>query len=128
LEYSDHAFFDVKHMDSKRHQELTGVRNEVILHSLKKTSEIHPSITVRIPLILGYNDEPENILKTAEFVCELKNIYKIEILPYINFGISKYEMLGVTYELLDVKPPSSSLIRDRADIVRSYGLECEVMD
>lgn len=128
LEYSDHVFFDVKHMDSKRHQELTGVRNEVILHNLKKTSEIHPSITVRIPLIPGYNDEPENIRKTAEFVCELKNIYKIEILPYINFGISKYEMLGVTYKLLDVKPPSSVLIRERVNIIRSYGLDSNVMD
>jgi pyruvate formate lyase activating enzyme len=124
----DQVFFDLKHMDSRRHRELTGVPNEPILHNLEMASRVHDEITVRIPLIPGFNDEPQNIRRTAEFVRSLGNINRIEILPYVSFGRSKYEMLNLTYTLPRVKSPSSYVMGDRVTMVRKCGLECNIVD
>ena len=128
LEYSDQVFFDVKHMDSKRHQELTGVRNEFIHHNLELASQFHPSITVRIPLIPGLNDEPQNIRKTAEFVRRLRNIKNIEILPYVDFGKSKYEMLDLPYKIPYVKSPPPELLERTMNIIKSCDVDCSIVD
>jgi pyruvate formate lyase activating enzyme len=128
LELSDQVFFDVKHMDSKRHYQFTGVKNELILNNLKRASTLHHSITVRIPLVPGFNDASNNIRKTAEFVRSLKKNIKIELLPYINFGISKYEMIGATYQLSAVKSPSPDLLKDRMDIIKDYDIDCCVVN
>lgn len=128
LELSDRVFFDLKHMDSQRHKTLTGMKNELILDNLRKASQTHDSITVRIPLVPGLNDSAQNIRETAEFVQSLGTISKIEILPYVNFGISKYEMLGRTYKLPNVCSPSNDLVKDKIDIIMSYGIDCSIVD
>ena len=57
----DLFLYDLKHMDSVRHREVTGVPNEVILENLKKLAEHGHKILVRIPLIPGINDDEENL-------------------------------------------------------------------
>ena len=37
------------------------------------------------------------------FIKDLKNIEKVELLPYHTMGVNKYEELGLNYELKDVK-------------------------
>jgi len=128
LEFVDQVFFDLKHMDSKKHFRLTGVRNGLILQNLEKTSKLHHSITVRFPLIPGVNDAAENINGLAKFVCNLRNISKIEIIPYVDFGLPKYEMLNLMYQLPNVKPPSPDIIRQTLDIIQSYDIKCTVAD
>lgn len=123
---ADQVFFDLKHMNSKRHKELTGVTNELILENLKRSSRAHPSITTRIPLVPGLNDSPENIRKTAKFVRALGTVTRIELLPYVTYGSSKYEMLDLVYGLPDVQSPSADLLRDRVGIVKDCGVDCIV--
>ena len=45
-----------------------------------------------------------------------------ELLPYMRFGLGKYDMLGRMYELNDFEPPTEeSLERLRAIIDESFG-------
>lgn len=127
LEYSDQVFFDLKHMDPKEHHKLTGVKNDLILINLKKASEIHRHIIVRIPIIPGFNDGRDNIIQTAKFVKSIENISKIEMLPYVNFGKSKYEMLDLTYEIPDVESPSSDRLRNLKNLINQYGVDCDII-
>lgn len=126
LEYIDLLYFDIKHMDSRIHKELTGVPNELILENVKKASEMRP-IIIRIPLIPGYSDSEENLVNTAKFVANLgDNFLRIELLPYHTFGIGTYEQLGRIYELKDVEPPSEEYMQKLKEIIESCGVKAQV--
>ncbi len=97
------VFVDLKHMDSKKHKELTGVPNEVILENItllcSLSMELDLRVIVRIPFIPGYTDEDENIIQSARFVATLPGSPELNLLPYHNMGEKKYEMIGKTYSL-----------------------------
>lgn len=59
--YVDIFLYDVKLMDSGKHQDVTGVPNELILSNLRWLSEHYPKIIVRVAIIPGINDDEENI-------------------------------------------------------------------
>ncbi|MEY7999013.1 glycyl-radical enzyme activating protein [Clostridium sp. Mt-5] len=94
FEELDFIFVDIKHMDGKRHRELTGVDNSIILENIKKIGELNKPVVVRIPLVKGINDTEENIVSAAKYVKKHVPCGKMEILPYHNLGESKYETIG----------------------------------
>lgn len=103
LPYVDTFLYDLKLMDSAKHQHFIGVPNERILENLKKLDERHAAINIRIPLIEGVNCDEENIAATLEFLKQIHPV-KVNLLPYHNTGKSKYERLQQRYaeELLHV--------------------------
>jgi len=81
---------DVKHMDSEKHREGTGASNELILENLKRLNQdFNNDIVVRVPLIPGYNDDEDNINKTLEFLCALKRVKGVDLLPFNVFPTIK---------------------------------------
>ena len=126
LEHIDLLYFDIKHMDSRIHEEITGIPNEIILKNARKASEMRP-IIIRIPLIPGLNDSEENLLNTGIFASELgENLLRIELLPYHKFGTGTYEQLGREYKLKDVEPPSEEYMNKLKKIIESCGVKVQV--
>jgi pyruvate formate lyase activating enzyme len=103
-EYTDLFLFDLKMMNPKRHLEWTGVTNDSILDNLTMLSRIHDSIWIRIPVIPGINDSPEDFTAMASFLSPLSGIKQVNLLPYHKMGQVKLERLGRRYRLhrLDV--------------------------
>lgn len=128
LEYIDAFFIDIKHMDSAIHKKLTGVGNELILDNIKKIASHGSPITIRTPIIPGYNSSEENIAAIADFIKDLPNIREYELLPYHNLGASKYKSLGLEYSLSDVQSPSDEnmkmLVKLANRILQPYGKQC----
>lgn len=124
LPYIDYMFFDLKCMDSARHKELTGAGNEVILHNLKAIQQYNIPCTIRTPIIPGLNDSEENIRATAEFISELPNVKEYELLPYHDFGVSKYASLGIDYELSEIETPGDEHMMDLTRIANSVLMPC----
>lgn len=99
-EYTDLFLYDIKHMDSDRHYELTGVRNEWILGNLKCLLENRHNVMIRIPLLKGVNDSERDIVRLTEFLTpyrENRNFKGIELLPYHRMGVNKYNQLRWDY-------------------------------
>jgi len=105
LPYADTFLFDLKHMDSKKHKEYTGVPNELVLENARKLAMHDANLVFRMPVIPGINDTEENIKQTAEFA-KWCNADYLELLPYHKLGINKYEMLGKRYQLPEIVCPS----------------------
>lgn len=106
LTYIDAMFMDIKIIDPKKHEEITGRSNDLILSNIKKISAYGIPLTIRTPIVPGYTDSQENIRGIAEFVSTLPTVKEYELLPYHNFGESKYGALGKPYLLKGVQPPS----------------------
>jgi pyruvate formate lyase activating enzyme len=123
LRYVDLLHFDLKHMDPRRHEELTGQSNQLILGNLRKVLRIREpqDVVIRIPVIPGCNDSVENIRESATFVAEL-GFSQIELIPYHEFGRSKYRQYGMVYPLDAAEPAAESDLEDLRRLVESLGL------
>jgi len=93
LKYVDSVLYDIKHMDSEKHKELTGVGNRMILENIKKVDKLDIPIIIRFPLIPGINDSKENFYELAYLIKSLDNVIEVDILPYHNLGLLKYELI-----------------------------------
>jgi pyruvate formate lyase activating enzyme len=121
----DLFLFDLKIMDSKKHQKYTGVSNEIILENLKKLSSVHHNIFVRFPVIPGINDDYQNIKEMGEFLSSLK-IAQLNLLPYHYIGIDKYRRSGRTYQLPATQPPSEEKLSEISGILKKFNLNVKL--
>lgn len=126
LRYVDLVFFDIKHMDEDKHKDLTGVSNKLILENARRISLAGTPMVIRFPVIPGRNDSMRNIRRLGEYVSHL-GIRKVDLLPYHQLALQKYEALGMDYRLREVEPPKQEKIRDIKNALESYGLEVSVV-
>jgi pyruvate formate lyase activating enzyme len=120
----DTVLHDLKVMDPERHKRWTGVDNKRLLENFRKAYETWPKQTfiARRPLIPGVNDDEKDIRAALGFIRPYKNVVDFELLPYMRFGLGKYDMLGRIYELQDFEPPTEeSLQHLRAIIDEAFG-------
>ena len=95
LEYTDFLLFDIKTMDSQRHRTGTGHGNELILENAKKASALDLAMTVRSPMIPGFNDSKEDVEAIARFVTSelMLPAGRLSLLRYNKYAEGKYERL-----------------------------------
>lgn len=129
-EFVDLFLFDIKHFNSDRHSELTGVRNEVILDNLETLLKGRYNVQIRMPMLKGVNDSQEEIEGTMEFLLpykDMKNFKGIDLLPYHKMGVNKYGQLDMEYAITDeVKLEQEDLDRIEGWI-RKYDLNVNVI-
>jgi pyruvate formate lyase activating enzyme len=113
----DLFYYDCKLIDSKRHLEYTGQRNDLILENLKRLRTITEKIVLRVPLIPGgYTDGLENIMDIYKFAT-LHKINEVHLLPYNSNASAKYEWLAKTYvpgELMTQSKTYLKLLKEKA--------------
>jgi pyruvate formate lyase activating enzyme len=119
--YVDLGLLDVKHMDSDKHKEYTGVPNWPILENIKHVyHDLHVPVIVRVPTIPGYNDSDENIDATARWTKEeLGPDVAVNLLPYHRLGESKNQSLGRPSDM-GIEPPSDEHMQHLKEIAEQY--------
>lgn len=104
LNYVDTVILDVKALDSNEYKTLTGLEIDKFNKFLKSVQKKKIDLWLRQVIVPGINDTEENILKLKDYISKLKNVKKVELLPYHDLAKSKYEKLGIDYRLKDTKP------------------------
>jgi pyruvate formate lyase activating enzyme len=128
LKYVDLVLYDIKHMDSIIHEKYTGVKNETILeNALKISKEENVELTIRIPIIPTINDSESNVDKLIDFIKKLKRLNGIDILPYHNLGVAKYEMLDRDYPLKNIQSPKESDLSKLKNILEEHGFHVQIL-
>lgn len=100
--FVDLFLFDIKHINSDKHYEWTGVRNERIIDNVKCLLESHKNVKIRMPLLKGVNDTKEDIEGVVELIrpyCDYDNFKGVDLLPYHKLGVNKYAKLGMEYQI-----------------------------
>jgi pyruvate formate lyase activating enzyme len=118
----DLFLYDLKHMDSEKHREVTGVPNEPILENLRRLSGLGHKVVARLPLIPGINDDEANLVESGKFLASLPQLESVELMGYHDLAQAKYEALGMEYKLVGLKGPEEEEMRNAAEVLRSYGL------
>lgn len=121
LDAADLVLFDLKGMDSARHQENTGAGNEEILRTFEHLCATNKPVIVRAPLVPGYNDSPEELAALGRLLRESPNVERVDLMPYHEYGVSKYEEIGLAYPLAGkVEPYSQDQVRQLLEFFRTY--------
>jgi len=115
-------------LDAEIHHKATGVNNRRILENLARLDATGKPIWIRIPVIPGVNDAPEEIRQIAAFLAPLKSVQWVELLPFHTLGSEKYASLGRDYPARGLVPPSKQKMADLADIMASKNLAVRCMD
>ena len=120
---TDLFLYDLKLMDEARHFQSTGASNRLILQNLAALSALGRSVIVRVPIIPGVNDDPENITEMAHFLNGLPQPPPITLLPYHKAGIHKYARMGRTYERPEIQAPSAERLAEIQEALRRHRLQ-----
>ena len=122
----DEVYFDIKHSDSAKHKELTGVDNTLILQNLDALKKSGIAYTVRIPIIPELNDDEQNLIEIADIVRKNKrNLQHVELMQSNPFAEEKYKLVGIPFNLAnknDGKTPEKYL-----SIFESRGLSVRIL-
>jgi pyruvate formate lyase activating enzyme len=122
LAHTDLVLLDIKQIDSVRHEALTGMSNEYTLAMARYLSDNKIPMRVRYVVVPGYTDAAEDVARLADFLKEMRNLERVELLPYHMLGKHKWEMMGVPYELNGVPTPSSAQMTAIASAFASRGI------
>jgi pyruvate formate lyase activating enzyme len=118
MRYTDLLLMDIKHIDPVEHRKLTGWPNDAIIDLFRYLSDIGKPVWIRYVLVPGITDDDVWLRKTRDFIVTLKNVKKIEVLPYHSMGEYKWKELGIPYSLAGVEPPSAERVKNAECILR----------
>lgn len=114
LKYTNLVMLDIKHIDDDEHKKLTGHSNKAVLEFAKYLSDKNIPMWVRHVVVPDITDRKEYLEMLGEFLSGLKNIQALDVLPYHNMAIPKYEKLEINYPLKGIPP----LTKEQALIAR----------
>lgn len=121
LKYTSLVLLDIKHIDDEEHKKLTKHSNKNILEFAKHLSEIKKPMWVRHVVVPGITFKEEYLARLGEFLAELHNIAALDVLPYHDMAIPKYENLGIDYPLKGVPPLThEQALEARNIIINAY--------
>lgn len=128
LPYLDQYLLDIKHMNPRKHQEFTGRSNELMIENAMKIAKSGMTeLSIRVPVIPGFNDTEEEIRQIAAYTATLPNVRRMHLLPYHRLGQDKYTGLNREYLMGDVEPPSNEHMERLLKVAeKTSGIECQI--
>lgn len=128
LPYLDQYLLDIKHMNPRKHKEFTGRSNELMIENAMKIAKSGMTeLSIRVPVIPGFNDTEEEIRQIAAYTATLPNVKRMHLLPYHRLGQDKYTGLNREYLMGDVKPPTNEHMEKLLKVAEvTSGIECQI--
>jgi len=121
----DTIYCDVKIIDSDRHKIITGVDNRIIKENISQLMNEGFNVKIRYPIVPQVNDSEDDLLQLVQFL-KGNSCNEVEIIPYHDFGINKYQALDRNYTLKDTKSHSQSKINDIKIFFENHGIVASI--
>jgi pyruvate formate lyase activating enzyme len=96
VEKCDLVYYDIKIMEESRHRKYTGKGNRRILTNLLQLGELEVPFVVRVPLVPGVTDTPDNLASISQFLTsnKMSGLQGVDFLPYNRAAGGKYSAVG----------------------------------
>lgn len=122
LPYIDLFLADLKHVDEVRFKTWTDGSAKRVLDNLQRLAHAGKKMTIRVPLIQGFNADTDSIKAITEFAADKLGAQEIHFLPYHTLGINKYSLLGQPYNAPDKPLDDPELLDFAQQYAREKGL------
>jgi pyruvate formate lyase activating enzyme len=123
----DLFLYDLKCVDQGGHLRGTGVGVSAVLENLERLSGVHDNIWIRVPVVPGFNDTPEEMAAIARVAAKFLAVRQVWLLPYHASWSAKPARYGKKPPVAaGPAPPSSGLMESFARIFRAHGLDTTI--
>lgn len=122
LSLTDLVLLDIKSGDPDTYREVTGVNLAPTQFFARRLDALKVPVWIRFVLVPGLTDDAENIRAVAAFVATLENVGRVEILPFHQYGRSKYEMLKIPYLLEETRPANPEDVQRARSLFATQGV------
>ena len=128
MPFTDLFLLDIKHLDEAKHIQSTGVSNTGILDNYRFLLKSGKDIMVRIPVIPGFNDDPDHLERLRLFISATKtqSLKKINLLPFHKIGSSKYKKFNIPYRMGNVEPPAKEKMQKMKEFFMETGVKVKI--
>ena len=99
LKYTDLVLLDIKAITNSSYKKMTGKDMSEFNYFLNKIQKLNKKIWIRQVVVPGINDTKEYMFNLKKCLSKIKNIERIDLLPYHNMGLEKYKKLNIKYRL-----------------------------
>lgn len=120
LQVTDLVLLDLKSMDDAKHIELTKVSNRYAIQFAKMLKELNKPTWIRDVVVEGYTDTESSVRALGEFIRDMDNVERVELLPYHELGVHKWAQFGEIYPLQGVQPPSKDTMDSLKSMLSEY--------
>lgn len=119
IKYTDLVMLDIKHIDSEQHRKLTGHPNTRVLEFAKYLSDNKIPVWIRHVVVPNITFNKAQLTTLGETLAYLNNIQALDVLPYHDMAVPKYQNLGKEYPLKDVPPLTKEQALEARNIILS---------
>lgn len=112
LELTDLVIMDIKHYDAAGYKKITGCDISAADRFLKTACTMNKDIWIRHVVVPGLTDSEYHLTGLENYLKQIRNIRRIELLPYHVLGVSKYAAMNIAYPLEGTPPMDESKLAD----------------
>ena len=100
---------DIKHFSLDGYHSITGQSPQEFLQFLSAVQNAGTPLWIRHVVVPGLTDSDAHLEGLRAYLHTIRNIQRVELLPYHTLGVNKYHALGIPYSLEDVPalPPEA---------------------
>jgi pyruvate formate lyase activating enzyme len=118
VEHADLVLYDLKMINPADHLHWTGSSNRQVLDNARRLAD--RNIQIRVPLIPGITDTPENVRGILDFM-QNAGLRRVALLPYNPSAGAKYEWLGRQYDVVG-EPQNDEQLLTVLEMAQNMGL------
>lgn len=104
LALTDLVLLDVKHYTDEGYRRITGRDRGESLEFLETAQRMGTPLWIRHVVVPGLTDGEAHLQGLRDYLKTLKNVQRVELLPYHTLGVCKYSALGIPYPLEGIAP------------------------
>lgn len=112
LKYTDLVILDIKAVKEEDYKFITGQPMTRFKKFLDDCQQHNKKLWLRQVIVPGINDTLGNIKLLKDFASKIKNVEKVELLPYKTIGVHKYKDLKIKYRLENVPDMDENKCRE----------------
>ncbi len=122
--FINQLIIDCKLCNEEKHRRVTGISNTLILDNIRKASQMHPCVHIRVPLIGGINDSAEEKKEFLDFFESIKgDNLTFEVLKYHEFGKQKWQQCGWNYTMTENAKVDDETVKEFRKAIVDKGLQ-----
>ncbi|TDU87888.1 pyruvate formate lyase activating enzyme [Kribbella voronezhensis] len=104
---TDLVLLDIKSFAPTTYARITGGAEVApTLRFARRLAGLERRVWIRFVLVPGLNDSPDNVEPLADFVADLGNIERVDVLPFHTLAVPKYQALGLPFPLAGRPAPT----------------------
>lgn len=119
----DLVLFDLKHVQEEKLKNVLGAAEpDLILSNLEGLLALGVPLEIRITLVPGFNDHPDDLTAMASFIKTLHPVPFVRLQPFHRLAAAKENLLGRPYPFSSVPPLSEAHLLQSLELMKGAGV------